>query len=76
LEIARPSRETADVNMMFSKRRPMAHATAHRYVVTDPEVLGGEPIINGTSMRRPVPVKQCLWSRDSYSRLPTNGRRI
>lgn len=37
----------------------MAEATGHRYIVTDPRVLGGEPIIEGT--RTPVRAIVELW---------------
>jgi uncharacterized protein (DUF433 family) len=37
----------------------MAQATAHRYIVTDDEILGGEPIIVGT--RTPVRAIVELW---------------
>jgi uncharacterized protein (DUF433 family) len=37
----------------------MAQATAHRYVVTDDQILGGEPIITGT--RTPVRAIAELW---------------
>lgn len=35
------------------------HATAHRYIVTDPRILRGEPIITGT--RTPVRAIVELW---------------
>ena len=31
----------------------MIQATAHRYVVTNDQILGGEPIIEGTPHRHP-----------------------
>ncbi len=37
----------------------MATVTQHRYVVTDPAILGGEPIISGT--RTPVRAIVELW---------------
>jgi uncharacterized protein (DUF433 family) len=37
----------------------MAQLTAHRYVVTDQQILHGEPIINGT--RTPVRAIVELW---------------
>jgi uncharacterized protein (DUF433 family) len=37
----------------------MTTATQHRYIVTDPAILSGEPIINGT--RTPVRVIVELW---------------
>jgi uncharacterized protein (DUF433 family) len=37
----------------------MIQATRHRYVVTDPDILGGEPIIEGT--RTPVRAIVELW---------------
>lgn len=37
----------------------MAHATGHRYIVTDEAILGGEPIIAGT--RTPVRAIVELW---------------
>ncbi len=37
----------------------MVQATAHRYVVTDNQILGGEPIIEGT--RTPVRAIVELW---------------
>ena len=37
----------------------MATSTEHRYVVRDPEILGGEPIISGT--RTPVRAVVELW---------------
>ncbi len=37
----------------------MAHATGHRYVVRNEEILGGEPIIEGT--RTPVRAIVELW---------------
>ena len=37
----------------------MIQATRHRYIVTDPEILSGEPIIEGT--RTPVRAIVELW---------------
>ena len=37
----------------------MTTATEHRYVITDDQILGGEPIIRGT--RTPVPAIVELW---------------
>jgi uncharacterized protein (DUF433 family) len=37
----------------------MIHATQHRYIVSDNEILGGEPIIGGT--RTPVRAVAELW---------------
>jgi uncharacterized protein (DUF433 family) len=37
----------------------MAQLTAHRYIVTDDRILGGEPIISGT--RTPVRAIVELW---------------
>jgi uncharacterized protein (DUF433 family) len=37
----------------------MTLATQHRYIVTDPEILGGEPIVSGT--RTPVRAIVELW---------------
>jgi uncharacterized protein (DUF433 family) len=37
----------------------MSSSTAHRYVVKDPQILGGEPIISGT--RTPVRAIVELW---------------
>jgi uncharacterized protein (DUF433 family) len=37
----------------------MATATGHRYVVCDPQILGGEPVIEGT--RTPVRAIVELW---------------
>ena len=37
----------------------MIQATRHRYIVTDPDILGGEPIIEGT--RTPVRAVVELW---------------
>ena len=37
----------------------MVQATAHRYVITDNQILGGEPIIEGT--RTPVRAIVELW---------------
>ena len=37
----------------------MAFATRHRYIVTDPDILSGEPIIEGT--RTPVRAIVELW---------------
>ncbi|PYR83004.1 MAG: DUF433 domain-containing protein, partial [Acidobacteria bacterium] len=37
----------------------MTKSTQHRHVVTDDEILGGEPIINGT--RTPVRAIVELW---------------
>jgi len=37
----------------------MAQATAHRYIVTDDQILGGEPIVIGT--RTPVRAIVELW---------------
>ena len=37
----------------------MAQATAHRYIVTDNEILSGEPIVTGT--RTPVRAIVELW---------------
>jgi uncharacterized protein (DUF433 family) len=39
----------------------MTTATAHRYIVTDDEILGGEPIIRGT--RTPVRAIVETWRR-------------
>ena len=39
----------------------MGHATGHRYVVRNDEILGGEPIIHGT--RTPVRAIVELWRR-------------
>jgi uncharacterized protein (DUF433 family) len=38
---------------------PMQRETAHRYVVTDADILGGEPILAGT--RTPVRAVVELW---------------
>ena len=37
----------------------MATSTEHRYIVRDPQILGGEPIISGT--RTPVRAVVELW---------------
>ncbi len=44
---------------VFERRASVTHATAHRYVVTDDQILGGEPIISGS--RTPVRAIVELW---------------
>lgn len=37
----------------------MTQSTAHRFIVSDPEILGGEPVVSGT--RTPVRAIVELW---------------
>jgi uncharacterized protein (DUF433 family) len=41
------------------KGTPMTHATGHRYIVRDDDILSGEPIVTGT--RTPVRAIVELW---------------